>query len=95
MNGVAAHEILARVASSPNDDELLLALRERATALVDAEDPNPELYLCGSPDEIAGAESQLGFRLPPLLRRVYEIANGGLGPGPPGSCPSARGTTPS
>jgi hypothetical protein len=33
------------------------------------------------PEEIALAESQLGFHLPSLLRRVYEIANGGFGPG--------------
>ena len=31
---------------------------------------------------IAGVEESLGFRLQPLLRRVYgEIANGGFGPG--------------
>lgn len=63
------------------DDELLRALRERAIALVDVEDPNSEPHVFASPDEIADAESQLGFHLPPLLRRIYEIANGGIGPG--------------
>jgi hypothetical protein len=73
------------------DDELLRALRERATALVDPDDPNPEPYPLASPDEIADAESQLGFHLPPLLRRVYEIANGGLGPGVQGLLPIGEG----
>jgi hypothetical protein len=91
MNGVAVHEMLAPVASSPNDDELLRALRERATALVDAEGPNAKPYLCASPDEIADAESRLGFRLPPPLRRVYEIGNGGLGPGLHGLLPIGEG----
>ena len=56
------------------DDELLEALRERANALGEAHRP-------ASPEQIADAQSQLGFRLPPLLGRVYSIANGGLGPG--------------
>jgi hypothetical protein len=34
-----------------------------------------------SPEEVAAAEASLGFRLPPLLRRLYlEVANGGFGP---------------
>ena len=33
--------------------------------------------------QLADAERQLGFGLPPLLRRLYmEVANGGFGPGP-------------
>jgi hypothetical protein len=32
-------------------------------------------------DAIARAESELGFPLPPFLRRVYETTNGGVGPG--------------
>src|SRR5262245_61830807 len=32
--------------------------------------------------DIASAESELGLRLPPLLRRIYlEVADGGFGPG--------------
>jgi hypothetical protein len=63
------------------DDELLLALRERTATLVDPEDPSRKRCPFATPDDIADAESQLGFRLPPLLPRVYEIANGGIGPG--------------
>ncbi|MGW4054952.1 SMI1/KNR4 family protein [Streptomyces sp. NPDC004779] len=34
-----------------------------------------------SPEEVAAAERALGFRLPPLLARLYqEVANGGFGP---------------
>ena len=33
-------------------------------------------------ETVAAAEVRLGFRLPPLLRRIYtEVANGGIGPG--------------
>ena len=74
-----------------SDNELLRALRERAIPHVDADDPNPDPYSFASPDEIADAESQLGFHLPPLLRRVYEIANGGLGPGVEGLLPIGEG----
>jgi hypothetical protein len=35
-----------------------------------------------SPSEVEWAETQLGFELPPLLRRVHlEVADGGVGPG--------------
>ena len=35
-----------------------------------------------SPSDIRAAEKQLGFDLPPLLRRLYtEVGNGGFGPG--------------
>jgi hypothetical protein len=73
------------------DDDLFLALRERATALVDRDDPDPEPYPFASADEIADAEAQLGFHLPPLLRRLYGIANGGLGPGVQGLLPIGEG----
>jgi hypothetical protein len=69
---------------SPNrttDDELVRALQERVTDLVDADDPSHALYPFALPDEIADVEARLGFHLPPLLRRAYGIANGGVGPG--------------
>lgn len=56
-----------------DDEPLLSALRERPPPGVSASSV--------SPTEIALAESQLGFPLPPLLRRIYGVANGGLGPG--------------
>jgi hypothetical protein len=34
-----------------------------------------------SPSELALAESQLGFPLPPLLRQIYAVANSAIGPG--------------
>jgi hypothetical protein len=39
-------------------------------------DPSPP----ATAEMIADAESQLGFSLPPLLRRVYAASNGGFGP---------------
>lgn len=41
-----------------------------------------EAYPPTTPAMVSDAEQQLGFLLPPLLRRIYtEIANGGIGPG--------------
>lgn len=56
-----------------DDEPLLSAMRERLPPGVSASSV--------SPMEIALAESQLGFPLPPLVRRIYGVANGGLGPG--------------
>jgi hypothetical protein len=56
-------------------DDLLDRLRESATeARVQ--------YPCVEKETIAIAESDLGFRMPHLLRAVYmTVANGGFGPG--------------
>jgi hypothetical protein len=64
-----------------SDDDLLRALRDRLNSLLDSEDPEVELRPGATPDELAQTESELGFHLPPLLRRVYAVANGGIGPG--------------
>ena len=54
------------------DDELIAAARERLTS--DAPPP-------ASADELAETETQLGFALPALLRRMHtEVANGDWGP---------------
>jgi hypothetical protein len=63
------------------EDDLLRALRERAESLLEAEDPDMLTYPLPSPDDMAAAESDLGFPLPPLLRSIYLVANGGIGPG--------------
>jgi hypothetical protein len=64
-----------------SDDELLRALRERLDSLVDPEHPEVEPRPGATPDQLAQTESELGFHLPPLLRRMYAMANGGIGPG--------------
>jgi SMI1/KNR4 family protein SUKH-1 len=51
----------------------------RAKALADATGPLPPPL---SAEDIADAETRLGFPLPPLLKALYQqIANGGFGPG--------------
>ena len=56
------------------DDDLIRALRNRL--------PANEVDGGSVPaEDIASAEAQLGFRLPPLLRRIYESIDGGIGPG--------------
>ncbi len=62
-------------------DELLRALQERVNAVLDPDDPESERQLGATPYELAQSESELGFHLPPLLRSVYSVANGGIGPG--------------
>ena len=56
-----------------SEDDLLRALRDLVSG-----DPGRSP---APPNELAQAESDLGFHLPPFLRRVYEITNGGIGPG--------------
>jgi hypothetical protein len=63
-----------------SDDDLLRALQERVNTVLDPDDPEPERHAGATPDELAQAESELGFHLPRLLRRVYAVANGGVGP---------------
>lgn len=56
-------------------DELLRRIRSRALEEAD------ELPPVASEQDLAEAEKQVGFALPPLLARVYrEVANGGFGP---------------
>jgi len=68
------------------EDELIKAIRARAAqpklridmTTVDT----PPLYAGASTTALDVAEAQLGFPLPPLLRRLYtEVGNGGFGPG--------------
>ena len=63
------------------DDEIIEALRSRVAAGQPTDSTySPELRVASSAnlDEV---EAGLGFKLPPLLRRVYlEVANGGVGP---------------
>jgi hypothetical protein len=69
---------------TPSDDVLLDALRVRMG--VEPRHPMwkgdvPKMHPRASPQSITVAEAKLGFRLPPLLRRIYEdIADGGFGP---------------
>ncbi len=63
----------ARCRGAVTDDELIAAARDR----LPSEAPPP-----AGADEFAEAERQLGFSLPPLLRRMYaEVSKGGWGPG--------------
>lgn len=58
-----------------NHDELLGRVRLRAL------DEADELPPVASEQDLAEAERQLGFALPPLLARLYrEVGNGGFGP---------------
>jgi hypothetical protein len=66
-------------AAMPAEDDLLLEeLRRR----VRADGAEGKARPPASEEEIASAEADLGFGLPPLLRRIYaEVADGGWGPG--------------
>lgn len=59
------------------DDQLIARLNEKAVAH-GAKEKYPPIPL----ETVRACEAHFGFRLPPLLRRVYtEVANGGVGPG--------------
>jgi hypothetical protein len=69
-----------------NDTELIESLRRRVsdprTRTDHPESALPALPAPATAEAVAGAEEELGFRLPELLARLYvEIANGGFGPG--------------
>lgn len=67
------------------DDELLDDLRRQvkiAPRRPMGDFDKPTAYPPATAEEIADAESDLGFRLPSLLRRIYaEVADGRFGPG--------------
>jgi hypothetical protein len=67
------------------DDELLELLRLRARdpeMRISGRSTTVQLRAPATEEEILEAESAIGARLHPLLRRLYaEIANGGFGPG--------------
>ena len=67
------------------DDLLIAALCERVRIgprTSGGEADEFDVRAPASPERVAAAESQLGFQLPPLLRRLYlEVADGGFGPG--------------
>src|SRR5262249_21759392 len=73
--------------STDRQDDLLDRLRERAADLSRCHDMcaphRPGVrYPCVDKEAIAQAVSDLGFRLPRLLRAVYQsVGNGGFGPG--------------
>ena len=66
------------------DDELLRALCDRPRAARSRGRTRARPSPPATPVQIAAAEARLGFPLPPLLRRIYELTDGGIGPGPRG-----------
>jgi hypothetical protein len=72
----------SREAIVPETDSVLLESLRAKSASERARVGGAPLRLPASEGEVRGAESRIGFRLPPLLRRVYaEVSDGGLGPG--------------
>jgi hypothetical protein len=65
------------------DDFIIAAIRRRLkTKANDMPNSSPPRLRAGVWSDIVRDEEQLGFALPPLLKRLYtEIGNGGFGPG--------------
>ena len=68
------------------EESLINALRERAANKSLATDMTnvipATVFPVARPDQIARAEHDLGFPLPPLLKELYlRVGNGGYGPG--------------
>ena len=63
-------------------DDLVEKIRRRLAVAGQATDlSDREPYPPTAPEHIAAAEAILGFRLPPILVRLYlEVGNGGFGP---------------
>jgi SMI1/KNR4 family protein SUKH-1 len=80
VSGDLRRVVAANQAGTPIDPELRAKAEAFGTAMstpVDSALPPP-----ASPDDVARAETALGFALPGFLRRVYlEVADGGFGPG--------------
>lgn len=64
------------------DDEILEGVRRRIAAGRPTDIPGYPMPPAPAAEEtVAAAERTIGYRLPPLLRRVYrEVADGGVGP---------------
>jgi len=65
-------------------DELAIAAirRQLRKRLTDIGAPRSSHLRPADPEVVASDQPQLGFRLPPLMKRIYiEIGNGGFGPG--------------
>jgi len=65
-------------------DDILQHLKDQIAWATPRSDGVPSVMPVASLSEIQAAEAELGFELPPLLKRIYlEIGNGGchLGPG--------------
>jgi hypothetical protein len=74
-------------------DESLLQDLRNVVKLLQRPTPayQPKVYGPANNADVTAAESQLGYRLPTLLRRIYlEVADGGFGPGH-GLFPLVRG----
>jgi hypothetical protein len=69
------------------DDDLIRALRDRPRVARSRARTRARRAPPATGAQLASAEARLGFALPPLLRRLYELANGGIGPGPRGIYP--------
>ena len=65
------------------DDFIITAIRRRLeTKFTDLGGNSRSRLITSNPDDVAADEQELGFTLPPLLKRIYaEIGNGGFGPG--------------
>lgn len=64
-------------------DHTIAAIRRRiAVKITDLDGFSPARLQTADPNDITNDERQLGFALPPLLKRIYaDIGNGGFGPG--------------
>jgi hypothetical protein len=64
-------------------DRVIRFLKEQLTKRSKRATKAPVIFPVASPKAVGDAERQLGFKLPPLLKRVYlEVGNGGRGLGP-------------
>ena len=65
-------------------DDIIFLIRKRLKRKITDQDgiSRPKLLKPARSSELSADEESLGFRLPPLLKRIYtEIGNGGFGPG--------------
>jgi hypothetical protein len=68
----------------PNTDDIIRHLKKQLANAAPRSDGVPSAMPVASSSQIGAAEAELGFAIPPLLKRIYrEIGNGGchLGPG--------------
>lgn len=67
-----------------NHDDIIRYLKDQVANSIPRPDGVPSVMPVASPEQIRAAEVELGFEIPPLLKRIYaEVGNGGchLGPG--------------
>ena len=80
-DGSQAKGLLGMLGGLMGGKQMFVSMGGQTVSLGPNSDPEPAPPPC-SESQVAAAEAELGFQIPPALRQIYlEVADGGVGPG--------------